>query len=210
MNDSLLKDSEAAMNIFPDQPLVYLYNGVANSQKKNYSKAIESLTAGVKMVVDNKDMEGQFYSSLGEAYNELRNYPKSDESFEKAIALDPKNANTLNNYAYFLSVRNEQLDKAEKMSRESNELETTQASYQDTYGWIMYKENKFEDAKIWIEKSLSNSTDSSATVLEHYGDVLFKLGDTAKAFEFWQKAKAAGDGASDFLERKILEKKMFE
>ncbi len=210
LKDSLIKDSDEAMETFPDQPLVYLYNGIAHSQLKNYTKAVESLNSGVKMVVDNKEMEAQFYTSLGEAYNELKNYPKSDESFEKAISLDPKNANTLNNYAYFLSVRSEKLEKAEKMSRESNELEPKQASYQDTYGWIMYKMNKFEDAKIWIQKSLANSTDSSATVLEHLGDVLFKLGDTAGAFEYWQKAKTAGEGASEFLDRKITEKKMFE
>jgi tetratricopeptide (TPR) repeat protein len=207
--DSLLKDSQDAMESFPDQPLVYLWNGVALSQKKEYAKAVESLNMGVKMVVDDKDLESSFYSSLGEAYNELKNFAKSDESFDKALSIDPKNANTLNNYAYFLSVRNEKIEKAEKMSKESNELEPLQASYQDTYGWIMYKMNKFDDAKLWIEKSLSNSTDSSGTVLEHYGDVLFKLGDTAKAFDYWQKAKAAGDG-SEFLERKILEKKLFE
>ena len=210
LRDSLVKDSEEAMSSFPDQPLVYLYSGIAQSQKKNYTKAVESLNSGVKMVVDNKEMESQFYTSLGEAYNELKNFPKSDESFERAITIDPKNANTLNNYAYFLSVRNENLEKAEKLSRESNELEPAQGSYQDTYGWIMYKMNKFDDAKIWLEKSLANTPDSSATVLEHYGDVLFKLGDTAKAFDFWQKAKTAGEGASDYLDRKILEKKMFE
>lgn len=210
LKDSLVKDSEEAMESFPDQPLVYWYNGIAHSQNKDYAKAVEALNSGVKMVVDNKELETLFYTSLGEAYNELKNYPKSDEAFEKAIALDPKNANTLNNYAYFLSLRNEKLEKAEKMSRESNELEPTQASYQDTYGWIMYKMNKFEDARIWIEKSLANSTDSSATVLEHYGDVLFQLGDTAKAFDYWQKAKSAGEGTSDLIDRKILEKKLFE
>jgi predicted negative regulator of RcsB-dependent stress response len=64
--------------------------------------------------------------------------------------------------------------------------------------------------RLWIEKSLANGSDKSATVLEHYGDVVFHLGDNAKALEYWQKAKAAGDGASDFLERKILEKRIFE
>jgi tetratricopeptide (TPR) repeat protein len=209
MNDSLLKDSRDAVELFPDQPFAYWWYGIALNQKKDYAAAVEQLNMGVKMVVDNKELESGFYTSLGEAYNELKNYAKSDESFEKALAIDPKDANTLNNYSYFLSVRNENLEKAEKMSRLSNELEPTQSSYQDTYGWIMYKMNKFEDAKVWIEKSLSNSPDSSGTVLEHYGDVLFKLGDTAKAFDYWQKAKAAGDG-SEFLDRKILEKKLFE
>ncbi len=208
--DTLKNDSKEALELFPDQPIVYFYGGIADMQKKNYTEAISILNSGVKMVVENKPLENQFYTNLGDAYNELKDYAKSDENYEKAITINPKDANVLNNYAYYLSVRNERLEKAEQMSRESNELEPKQASYQDTYGWIMYKLNKMSDAKLWIEKSLSNSEDSSATVLEHYGDILFKLGDTAKAFEFWQKAKSAGEGASEFLDRKILEKKIFE
>ncbi len=208
--DSLIIDSKDAMEIFPDQPVVYFFNGIANIQKKNFAEAISSLNTGVKMVVDNKNLEGQFYTNLGDAYNELKDYVKSDENYEKALSLNPNDANVLNNYAYYLSIREVNLDKAEQMSRQSNELEPTQASYQDTYGWIMYKMNKLDDAKIWIEKSISNGAVNSAAVLEHYGDILFKLGDTARAFENWQKAKEAGEGASEFLDKKILEKKLFE
>lgn len=209
--DTLLVDSKASLDLFPDQPVVYFFNGMAHIQKKNFSEAITVLNSGVKMLVDNKPLEGQFYTSLGDAYNELKEYTKSDENYEKALALNPKDANVLNNFAYYLSLRNERLEIAEQMSRLSNELEPKQASFQDTYGWIMYKMDKLSDAKLWIEKSLSNSTDSSGTVLEHYGDILYKLGDTSKAFEYWQKAKnASDDGVSDFLDRKILEKKIFE
>jgi tetratricopeptide (TPR) repeat protein len=208
--DSLMSDSEEALGIFPDQPIVYFFNGLAYNQKKKYSEAIGVLNTGVKMVVDNKDLEQQFYSSLGDAYNELKDYAKSDENYDKALTIDPKDANVLNNYAYYLSVRGEKLEKAEAMSRTSNELEPTTASYQDTYGWIMYKQNKLEDAKIWIEKAMTGGGDKSGAVLEHYGDILFKIGDSAKAFEYWQKAKDAGDGVSEFLDRKILEKKLFE
>ncbi len=208
--DSLLIDSQNAMDIFPDQPIVYFFHGIANIQKKNFDVAISSLNTGVKMVVDNKNLEGQFYTNLGDAYNELKNYSKSDENYEKALLLNSKDANVLNNYAYYLSIREDSLEKAEQMSRLSNELEPLQASYQDTYGWIMYKLNKLEEAKIWIEKAISNGANNSGAVLEHYGDILFKLGDTARAFENWQKAKEAGDGTSEFLDKKILEKKLFE
>jgi tetratricopeptide (TPR) repeat protein len=208
--DSLKNDSKEALELFPDQPLVYFFNGIANIQKKNFSEAVTILNSGLKLIVDNKNLEAQFYTNLGDAYNELKQYPKSDESYEKSLAINPKDANVLNNYAYFLSVRNEQLEKAEEMSKLSNELEPTQASYEDTYGWIMYKMNKLQDAKIWIEKAMSNGADKSAAVLEHYGDILFKLGDTARALENWQHAKDAGDGASEFLDKKILEKKLFE
>ena len=95
------------------------------------------------------------------------------------------------------------------MSGQSNALEPNQASYQDTYGWIMYKMGKYSDAKIWIEKAIANTPGKSGTLLEHYGDVLFKLGDTIKALDYWQQAKDAGDG-SEFLDKKIQEKKLFD
>jgi Tfp pilus assembly protein PilF len=140
----------------------------------------------------------------------LKDYTKSDENYDKALELDPKDPNVLNNYAYFLSVRGEKMDKAELMSKESNALEPDQGSYEDTYGWIMYKQGKYSDAKIWIEKSLSHGSDKSATVLEHYGDILYKLGDTNKAYEYWLKAKNAGEGASEFLDKKLEGKKLIE
>ena len=115
----------------------------------------------------------------------------------------------LNNYAYYLSVRGEHLDKAEQMSKQSNEIQPDQSSYEDTYGWVFYKEGKFNDAKTWIEKALSHGADKSGTVLEHYGDILFKMGDLNKALEYWQKAKDAGDG-SDLLDKKLAEKKLVE
>ena len=208
--DSLLTESEDAIENFPDQPLGYFFNGLVYSQKKKYADAVKSLNSGVKLIVDNKNLEGQFYSSLGEAYNELKDFVKSNENYDKALELNSKDANVLNNYAYFLSVRGEKMDKAEEMSKESNAIEPDQGSYEDTYGWIMYKQGKYNEAKTWTEKSLSHGSDKSATVLEHYGDILYKLGDLNKAFEYWQKAKNAGDGASEFLDKKIESRKLIE
>lgn len=207
--DTLLKDCEEAMSLFPDQPVVYFFNGLANSQKKKYTEAISSLNSGLKMVVDNKPLEAQFYAALGDAYQELKDYKKSEENYEKALEINSKDATVLNNYAYYLSVRGEKLEKAEEMSRQSNALQPEQASFQDTYGWIMYKQGKYADAKLWIEKAIANTPGKSGTLLEHLGDVLYKMGDTVKALDLWQQAKDAGDG-SELLEKKLLEKKLFE
>src|SRR3569832_436224 len=157
---------------YPDQPSTYFFNGFAKIQKKKYKEAIDVLNTGLKMVVDNKELEEGFYTSLGDAYNELKKYAESDESYDKALEINPKSANTLNNYAYYLSLRGEKLDKAEQMSKQSNELQPKQSSYEDTYGWIMYKMGKFNEAKTWIEKALADGSDKSAAVLEHYGDIL--------------------------------------
>jgi tetratricopeptide (TPR) repeat protein len=208
--DSMLSESDSAITNYPDQPLSYFFNGLAKLQKKKYKEAVEAFNSGVKMVVDNKDLELQFYANLGEAYNELKKYSESDDNYDKALAINPKDATTLNNYAYYLSVRGEKLDKAEAMSKQSNDLQPKTPSFEDTYGWIMYKMGKYKEAKEWIEKALADGSSKSAAVLEHYGDILFKDGETEKALEYWQKAKDAGEGGSEFLDKKLSEKKLIE
>ncbi|HRH67007.1 MAG TPA: tetratricopeptide repeat protein, partial [Bacteroidia bacterium] len=80
--DSLLVESEEAMTLFPDQPEVYYLNGVAYSQKKKYVEAATAFQSGVKMVVDNKNLEVQFYASLGDTYQELKDFQKSEENYD--------------------------------------------------------------------------------------------------------------------------------
>ncbi len=207
--DTLIAETEDALTTFPDHSLVYYFNAVANIQKKKYAEALQSLNAGVKLIVDDKKLEADFYSMMGECYNEIKDFAKSDESYEKAIEKDPRAQTTLNNYAYYLSLRGEKLEKAEAMSKLSMEITPNSSTFEDTYGWILFKQGKYSDAKAWIEKALEHEkTDSSAAVLEHYGDILYKTGETQKALEFWQKAKHAGEGASEFLDQKILEKKL--
>jgi len=208
--DAVLTGSDEALTDFPDQPVIYFFKGSALSQKKKYNEAVSAFQSGVKLVVDNKNLEAQFYAGLGDAYNELKDYVRSDSSYEKALATNPKDAFVMNNYSYYLSLRGDKLDKAEALSKQSNELVPNSSSFEDTYGWILYRMGKYSEAKSWIEKSLGHGSDKSAVVLEHYGDVLYKLGETNKALEYWQKAKDTGEPGSELLDKKINEKKLFE
>jgi tetratricopeptide (TPR) repeat protein len=207
--DLMLKESEEAITLFPTQPSVYLYNGVAKLQKDKNDDAIEALKTGLNLVVDNNDLKERFEETLGESYYKLKKYKESDEAFEKALELSPKNVFVLNNYSYYLSLRGEKLDKAEAMSKQSNDIRPNTPSNQDTYGWILYKEGKYADAKIWIQKALDNGGVKNAVILEHMGDILFKLDDTSGALKYWQDAKIAGKG-SEFLDKKIADKKLYE
>src|SRR5690606_38184823 len=120
--DSLERHSAIAIEYFPSQPVNYLYNGVANTQLKNYPQAILSLKDGLEFVIDNKALRIQFLSALGDAYFYSRAYDRSDAAFDEALKIDSDNTYVLNNYAYYLSLRNENLSKAEKYSKRTNEL----------------------------------------------------------------------------------------
>ena len=103
-------------------PLFYYFNGISNKWFEKYDQAIESFTTGLDFVVDNDLLLIEYYSSLGDVYNDIKEYSKSDNYFEKALKLDSNNVIILNNYAYYLSLRREKLEKAKKMSYQANIL----------------------------------------------------------------------------------------
>ncbi len=206
--DSLEVYSSEAIELFPNQASPYFYNGVTNIQLKDYKKATESLHNGLEFVYDDNQLLIQFYANMGDAYNYLKEYDKSDKAFDDALKVDPDNTYILNNYAYFLSLRKQNLEKAEKFSRRSNELSPNNRSYIDTYGWILYQVGKYKEAEEWLARAVKIGN-KNAVILEHYGDVLYKLNKTEQALSYWKEAKEAGQG-SDLLDKKIADKKLYE
>ena len=205
----MIKHGKEAVELFPNEPTVYLLLGIAYLQEKNPQEALIVLNQGKNMIIDNKPLLGQFYANIGDAYYRTKQMEQSDEAYEEALKINPNDTYVLNNYAYYLSLRNVKLDKAEEMSKKSNELERDNASYNDTYGWILYGLGKYEDAKLWLEKAVANGAANNAVILEHLGDVYYRLNNNDIAMDYWIKAKKAGTG-SDNLERKINEKKLIE
>ena len=200
------EESDKAIEVFPNQPTLYWFNGVAKIEEKKYKPAVEILKSGLDINQGNDKLEEEFYTNLAEATYRLNQFAESDKWFDKAIALDDKNALALNNYAYYLSVRNENLDKAEDMSKKSLDIDSANPSYQDTYGWILYQRGKYADAAVWVKKALEKDG-QSPDVNEHYGDILYQLGNTGQALEYWKKAKQYGSD-SPTLDKKIQSGKL--
>ena len=209
LNDyiNLENHSAEAIELFPTNPLPYYFNGVSSIQLKKFDAAISSLEDGIEFVYNNNPLLLGFYTSLGNAYNAVKNYTKSDKAYDDALKVNPDDAETLNNYAYFLSLRKEKLEKAEKFSRRSNELSPNNRSFIDTYGWILYQQGKYKEAEEWLSRAMKMGNKSA--IAEHYGDVLYKLDRKEEALKYWQEAKLAG-GQSEFLDKKIADKKLYE
>ncbi len=207
--EAVLKNANEAVELFPNQPLPYYFKGFALNAKKNYQLAIDALLEGNALVVDNKSLSVQFLSTLGDAYNALKAYQNSERNYDSALLLDPNNEYVLNNYAYYLSLRKDKLMKAEKMSKLTLDLQPDNVNYLDTYAWILFQQGKFTEAKTYILKAVQSPEGNSAVVLEHCGDILFKLGENEEALKYWEMAIKKG-GASELIEKKLKEKKYFE
>lgn len=199
---AMLSESQTAMDLFPSQPLFYFFYGAAGVRKKKYEEAIEAMETGVDLVLENDALKSQFYANLGDAYNELKQYEASDKNYDLALELDPQNFYVLNNYSYFLALRGEKLEQAAQMARTCVELQPNSASYMDTYGWVLYKQGKYKEARDWLQRAVDKSGQESDVILEHLGDALYRLDDREGAMKYWKKAKEKGKG-SEQLQQKI-------
>lgn len=206
----LLKStSDSALQLFPTQQVVHYLNAIANAQLKNNEAALTSYKNALALGSLNPEIEAQIYAGMGDVYHSLKMNKESDEAYDKALSIRADDPFVLNNYAYYLSLRNINLDKALEMSRKSNELMPSNASFLDTYAWILFRQAKFEEALVWIDKSLAASKTKSATVIEHRGDVLMMLNRVEEAIVEWNNAAKIAE-PSELLKKKISEKKYYE
>ncbi|MBC7655147.1 MAG: tetratricopeptide repeat protein [Oligoflexus sp.] len=210
LNDGkiLITKGEEALSYFPNQYALYFYTGFGYLQEGNAKQAISYFNNALNFDINNLGIKAQIFSGLGDAYQAENKYKESVIAYEQALSIEPKNTYTLNNYAYYLSLRNQDLVKAEKMSNLSNQLEPNNAAFQDTYAWILFKLKKHDAAKDWMQKAIKNNP-NSATQFEHLGDIFFKLGDVNNALLNWKKSLQI-NSKNELLQKKINEKKYFE
>jgi Tfp pilus assembly protein PilF len=145
---------------------------------------------------------------LGEAYNGTKEYAKSDKAFDDALAANSNNNTVLNNYSFYLATRKSDLDKAEKMSAQLVKNSPDNPTFLDTHAWVLFVRGKFKEARKTIERAISTGK-ASATHFEHYGDILYKLGDIEGAVAQWEKARGM-NANSESLNKKIANRKMYE
>jgi tetratricopeptide (TPR) repeat protein len=201
--------STEAIELFPTSPVFYLYKGISSIQLKQYESAIESLKGGAEITVGNNALSAQFFASLGDSYNATKQFKESDDAYEKALRYDANNTYVLNNFAYYLSVRKDKLDRALELSTKCNDLKPNIASFLDTKAWIYYQQADYQNAAIWIDKAIESGGMKSGTIVEHKGDILWKLGKTADALDFWKRAKELGS-AGEKLDQKINNQNLIE
>lgn len=210
LNDyqQVTEHTELALDYFPEQPVFYLFRGIACYNLKDYDNAIKNYEKGRKLSA-NRELTKDFDIYIGDTYNLMGDRKKSYEAYDRVLNADPENIYVLNNYAYYLSLDNQDLERALEMSSKTIKAEPKNAVYLDTYAWILYKMNRFQEAKKWMEKVFKYDKKPSGVNYEHLGDILYKLGDTKAAVQNWKKAKKAGE-TSEFIDDKIKDGKLYE
>lgn len=186
-----------AKNYVQDDFRIYLLLGIAYNRAGDQQDSRVALERAAEL--NPRDLN--VLSSLGLTYDALKMHAESDSAYERALRIDPTFALVLNNYAYSLSERGLQLERAERMSKASLDADSLNASYLDTYGWILYKKGRYAEALPYIQRAVELG-DSSPVVLEHLGDVYAKLNRLEEARKYWTMALEK-DAGNALLKQKL-------
>jgi len=199
--DSMVVHTSEARTLFPNTPSFAFYNGLGLITQKKYQESVEALEQAARISLENKSMQIEVYSLLGDAYYNLKEFDKSFRNYDEALLLDSTNGHVLNNYSYYLSLEKINLNKAVAMSSKLMQLFPEDPTYLDTHGWVLFQCGRYEEALVPLEKASKAS--GSGVIWEHYGDALFKSGKTAEGEAAWKKALELGGGTSPDLPSKI-------
>ena len=187
-NEAVRNHAVAALKYYPMQPVFYWYAGVASAVLENNDDAVTYLEKGRRYTSDKLQM-AEFDAFLGDLYHQQGDEEKAFAAYDRTLRNNPDNALVLNNYAYYLSLKGERLDEALQMAVRANELVPDNVYYLDTHAWVLYKLGRYQEAEKLMKRCLSLDKNPSSANLQHYGDILQKLGRESEAKEYWERAK---------------------
>lgn len=206
--DEVIMRCDTAILYNPEILELYYFKGVAEYNKKMYKEALATFGSGLSKRTDADDSGfiSDLFALVGDIQHELGNTADCYIAYDSALVYNADNLGALNNYAYFLSLEGRELDKAQQMSFKTVEAEPENKTYIDTYMWILFVLERYDEAKAYAEKLLSLGEEDTPVVLEHCGDIFAKCGDINRAVELWSEAQKQGD-KSKILEKKIKRRK---
>lgn len=134
----------------------FLGVGLFLSEKKEACvKALERAAAHVDEKKE-RNLAVEMYSLLGDALHATGRAREAYQAYDNCLRLDPDKHACLNNYAYYLSEESRDLDRAAAMSLRTIKAEPNNATYLDTYAWILYLQGRYTEAKIYIDMAVKN------------------------------------------------------
>lgn len=210
--DRVIELSNQALDYSPDELAFYYFLGFAYIQKDDDDSALEVLRRGVSQINDqsNPSLVSDFYAIMGDILHDKGDDKGAYAAYDSCLQWKDDNYGCLNNYAYYLSVENKDLDKAAQMSYRTVQAEPDNSTFLDTYAWILFMQKKYAEALQYIDMAVKNDTTKSAVIIEHAGDIHAVNGDIDGAVKYWNEALKAGAENETVLRRKIKLRKYVE
>ena len=173
--EDMVRYAARAERLFPMKTLPYYLQALSAMRRDEYGNALTKLEKAARWGYQKGYLEAECCGLMAEAYYRTEHYDKAWEAFERYTTLRPDDWSMLNNYAYYLSERGLNLEKALEMSRRTIDAEPNSANSLDTYGWILHLLGRDAEALPYLRKAVRLDPQSD-TLKKHLAEVEQKAG----------------------------------
>ena len=212
--------SRRGLNYHPEEIAYAYYLGMALAEQKKLDDAAEVLQQGLRVRTEfvSPYLVSNVFGVLGDIYYQQQKEQEAFAAYDSALVYKEDNIMCLNNYAYYLSLKNEQLDKAEEMSYRTIRQEPDNITYLDTYAWILFMKGDYDHARSYMDKVVNPArTDEElladdrlqGNIIEHAGDIYALCGDNETALRLWKLAVQKDDDTCTPLLRKKVKRRRY-
>ena len=116
------------------------------------------------------------HMTLGLIYESEKNIAKAQESYEKALKINPNFTPAANNLAYIYAEHGGNIDVALNLAQKAKEQAPDDPTISDTLGWIYYKKNVPSRAEVYLKEAVEKIPDRPL-VRYHLGMAYYKNGN---------------------------------
>lgn len=176
-----------AAGIDPENPSPYFFMGLINIWEEKYADAKKN----IGLAISKKNSEETYYFYMAVANEKLGDTDGAILSLREAIKYSPSSARAYNYLGYIYAEKNININEAFSLVAKALEYEPENGAYLDSLGWIYYRKGEYESALKYLlqaEEKLEEAGSPDFVVYDHIGDTYIKLGNTARAKAYYEKA----------------------
>ncbi|MFU0506494.1 tetratricopeptide repeat protein [Pseudaminobacter sp. NGMCC 1.201702] len=187
-HDEAVEHLKRLLDQDPDDVRAYLALGGVYSSKEEYRNAADVYDRAAERLKEPTRAEWNIFYQRGIAYERLKEWPKAEPNFRKALELMPDQPQVLNYLGYSWVDMNMNLDEGLDMIRKAVELRPSDGYIVDSLGWAYYRLGRFEEAVTELERAVSLKPDDPV-LNDHLGDAYWRVGRKLEATFQWSHAR---------------------
>ena len=145
-------------------------------------RSYEILTEAIESAPD--DLALRYARSI--AATEIGKLELAEKDLLFVLEREPKDVNALNALGYTLASKTFRFKEARYYLAQALALKPNDAAILDSMGWLNYREGRYEQALILLEKAYK--TEPEGEIAAHLGETMWMLGRQKEARGVWEEA----------------------
>ncbi|RWD39917.1 tetratricopeptide repeat protein [Mesorhizobium sp.] len=186
--DEAIAHLKAVVEAHPDDMRAYQALGGVYASKEDFRSAAGLYDKAVAMLKTPTRADWNIFYQRGIAYERLKEWPKAEPNFRKALEMFPDQPQVLNYLGYSWVDMNINLEEGLQMIQKAVDLRPSDGYIVDSLGWAYFRLGRFEDAVREMERAVSLKPEDPV-LNDHLGDAYWRVGRRLEATFQWNQAR---------------------